>query len=229
MDNSPARSSSIDWPVIKRMLQSGTQIDVQFNETEQPISYAVVMTLESPMVFCLAIDKVDPSAIEKNASPMVFIPTVRDLCSLRMAIKGWAEGGRYLALSPLENVVFLRHRRSIRIKTPENISYRVQFEGRSNIYKGIAVQDISRGGLGLLVYAASPIQEDIQARLEITLPRSNKQISAIGSVSHCIPHGNLPRMYRIGIQFTRISPHDKQTIAMYIDQHLNGPQGVKKA
>lgn len=229
MNSSPSRNGSIDWPVIKRMLQSGTQIGVQFNETEQPISYVVVMALELPIVFCCAIGKVDPPGLEENPRPVVFIPTVRDLCSLRVTIKEWAEGGKYLALSPVENVAFLRRRRLIRIKAPENISYRVQFKGRSNIYKGIAVQDISRGGIGLLVYAASPIQEGIQAGVEIVLPRSNNQVSALGAVSYCVPYGGLPRMYRIGIQFTKVSPHDKQVIAMYIDQHLDGPQRVKKA
>ncbi|MCL6473112.1 MAG: PilZ domain-containing protein [Firmicutes bacterium] len=228
MDNLSATTSLVDWSSIKKMLEPGTQIDVQFGDSELPIAYAVIMALDSPIIFCRSIGAVDLSDIEQGATPTVFIPTARDLCSLRMIVRQLAENGVYLALSPAENASFLRRRRSIRIKTPENIGYRVQFDGRSNIYKGVAVQDISLGGIGLLVYAASPIDEGSQAKVEITLPRTEEQVSVIGVISHCISYGNLPRMYRVGIQFTRVSPRDKQIIAVYIDQYLDKPRRVKK-
>ncbi len=210
----------IDWPYIKKLLQPGTQVDVQFSDADEPSSYTVVMTLDTPLIFCRANEEVRLSYIEEGATPMMFIPATRDLCSLRVVVKQQAGDCAYIALSPIARAQILKRRRAIRIKSAEDISYRVRFEGKSNIYKGIAVQDIGRGGVGLLVYAASPVAEGMQAEVEISLPQASEKVSATGSVSYCIPHGNLPRMYRIGIQFTAISPQDKQTIAMYIDSSL---------
>jgi len=195
-------------------------VDVQFDESQPPLPYEVLMVLDVPIVVCRSMETTEPLEFEEGATPFVFIPGTRDFFSLRVTVKGAGEDGKYLALSPVSNAQFLRRRRMIRLKTPENIGYRVQFEGKSSIYKGIAVQDISRGGIGLLVYAASPIQEGSQAKIEISLSRGSEQISALGAVTHCEPHGNLPRMYRVGLQFTLISPRDKQLVAMYIDQLL---------
>lgn len=220
MGKSSNDNKLIDWPYIKKLLQPGVQVDVQFSDADAPLPYTVVMTLDTPLIFCRAVEDVELSFIEEGATPMMFIPASRDLCSLRVVVKQHAENGVYLALSPIASAQLLKRRRAIRIKSSEDISYRVRFEGKSNIYKGIAVQDIGRGGVGLLVYAACPIQEGIQATVEIVLPQANEKVSAVGLVSHCTPYGNLPRMYRIGIRFTTVSPQDKQAIAVYIDSTL---------
>jgi len=217
-DSLPVEGKIVDWPAIRMLLKPGTQIDVQLSEVEMPLPYIVLMALDIPLIFCRLDDSVILPEFEFAESQMVFIPTARDLCSLRVAIKEWAEGGRYLALAPVGNAEFLRRRRSIRIKTWEDINYRVQFEGKSNIYKGVAVEDIGRGGIGLLVYAAGPVHEGVHTKVRINLPGISDQVSAIGVVSHCLAQENLPRMYRVGIRFTRISPRDQQAIAMYIDQ-----------
>ncbi|NCO65153.1 PilZ domain-containing protein [Candidatus Aquicultor secundus] len=220
MGKSPNDAKLIDWPYIKKLLQPGTQVDVQFSDADEPLPYTVVMTLDTPLIFCRAIEDVRLPFVEEGATPMMFIPATRDLCSLRVVIKQQADNCAYLALSPIASAQILKRRRAIRIKSADDISYRVRFEGKSNIYKGIAVQDIGRGGVGLLVYAASPIQEGMQAEIEIVLPQASEKACATGSVSYCIQHGNLARMYRIGIRFTTISPRDKQMIAMYIDSSL---------
>jgi len=228
MSKLPAERNPIDWSLIKRTLQPGAQVDVQFHDSQPPLPYEVVMVLDVPIVICRSMQTIELLEFEEGATPLVFIPGIRDFFSLVVAIKGVGEDGKYLALSPESNIQFLRRRRMIRLKTPENIGYRVQFEGKSSIYKGIAVQDISRGGIGLLVYAASPIQEGSQAKIEISLARSSEQISALCAVTHCEPHGGLPRMYRIGLQFTLISPRDKQLVAMYIDQLLKSEDAKQR-
>lgn len=208
----------IDWPAIRMILKPGIQIDVQLNEIEPPLPYVVLMSLDIPIFFCRLVEGVEPPEFEIAESQMVFVPGIRDFCSLKVVIKDHAERGKYLALAPMANAEFLRRRRSIRVKTWEDISYRVQFEGKSNIYKGVAVEDIGRGGIGLLVYAAGPVQEGVEAKIRVNLPGVREQVLAGGIVSHCIAQENLPRMYRIGIRFTKISPRDQQTIAVYIDQ-----------
>ena len=220
MMNLPVEGNPVDWSAIRNILQPGMQIDVQFADAEAPINYTVVMVLDSQIIFCRLVDEERLPEVEGGETPMVFIPTLRDFYSARMLVEKSAENGRYIALSPSTNAQFLRRRRTIRIKAPENISYRIQFDGKSSIYKGIAVQDVGRGGIGLLVYAASPIQEGLRTQVEITIPKSNEQVAAVGKVSHCIPYGTQPRIFRIGIQFTTISPRDKQAISMYIDHHL---------
>lgn len=214
----PIGDNLVDWPAIRALLKQGTLIDIQVSEVEPPLPYIVLMTLDAPVFFCRLAEDANLPEYEPAESQVVFIPTARDFCSLRVFIKGWSEQGGYIALAPAANAEFLRQRRSVRIKASEDINYRVQFEGKSSIYKGVSVEDIGRGGIGLLVYAASSIPEGVQATVKISIPRANGQVLATGVVSYCIEHGNAPRMYRIGIKFTKISPRDQQTIAMYIDQ-----------
>jgi c-di-GMP-binding flagellar brake protein YcgR len=208
---------SIAWVDIKRILHPGTHIDVQLGEADLPLPYTVVMVLDEPLVFCRATGVID-TLQQSPTSAMVFIPTARDLCLFKATIKKATDGGAYIALEPTSKAEFLRHRRSIRVKTKDDINYRVQFAGKSNIYKGIAVQDLGRGGIGLVVYAAGPIVERSRAEVRITLPGIPNNILAHGIVSHCIPFNDLPRTYRVGIQFTKISPTDQQLIALYIEQ-----------
>lgn len=214
----PLEIEKVDWQAIRAILKPGMKIDVQFNEFDAPIAYAVVMALDIPVFFCRRTEPNSVIGFELSESPMVFVPTTRDLCSLRVVVKEAALNGEYLALMPAENAKFLRRRRSIRIRTWENISYRVQFDGKSNIYKGVAVEDIGRGGVGLLVYAAGPVEEGAPAKIKINLPGETDQVSATGVVTHCVTQENAPRMYRVGIKFTTISPRDQQTIAMYMQQ-----------
>lgn len=217
MSNRLSKNNSITWADIKRVLQPGMLIDVQFHEADMPLQYHVLMLLEEALIFCRSAEEVGLSALDGAVSAMVFIPTARDLCVFKVSIKQMAENGMYLALTPTTTPEFLRHRRSVRVKTHDDISYRVQFDGKSNIYKGIAVQDIGRGGIGLVVYAAGPIPEKSHAEVKVSFPKLNEQVSAQGVVSHCIPYGSMPRTYRVGIQFTKISPSHQQAIAMYIE------------
>ncbi|MDI6716152.1 MAG: PilZ domain-containing protein [Actinomycetota bacterium] len=218
----------IDWLSLKRVLKPGTQMDIQFDESDSPVPYVVLMTFDTPLVVCRIADGVKAPKVEEGSSPMIYMPASRDFCSFKAIVKQCAEGGAYLAISPETSAEFLRRRRSIRVKAPAGIAYRVQFEGKSNIYKGVSVQDISRGGIGLLVYAAGLIAEGTKVKIVIELPQLGERVSASGVVSHCVPYGSIPRMYRIGIRFTMISPRDKQTIAMFIDQHEKNVKSVSR-
>ena len=214
----PLEIEKIDWPAIRATLKSGTKIDVQFNQFDAPVAYVIVMALDIPVFFCRRVEANVTPKLELSENPMVYIPTTRDLCSLRVVVKESVLGAEYLALTPAENAKFLRRRRSVRIRTWENISYRVQFDGKSNIYKGVAVEDLGRGGIGLLVYAAGPVEQGVSAQIKINLPGESEQLAASGEVTHCIAQDNMPRMYRVGIKFVTISPRDQQTIAMYMEQ-----------
>jgi hypothetical protein len=214
----PLEIERIDWPAIRATLKPGTKIDVQFNRFDAPVAYVVVMALDMPVFFCRRLEADVVGEHEVSESPMVYIPTTRDLCSLKVVVKESVLGAEYLALMPAENARFLRRRRSIRIRTWENINYRVQFDGKSNIYKGVAVEDLGRGGIGLLVYAAGPVETGASAQIKIDLPGVSEQLAASGEVTHCIAQEQMPRMYRVGIKFASISPRDQQTIAMYMER-----------
>lgn len=220
MEKLARTGNSIDWPSIKRIVQSGVSVDIQLNEVEMPVQYNVLMVLDEPIIFVQSREQISLPDIKYGSTVMVFVPTARDLCLFKARVEQMAEDGTYLALTPTTNAEFLRHRRSVRVKTRDDLSYRIQFAGKSSIYKGIAVQDIGRGGIGLIVYAAGPIPEKVQTEVRIVFPGTTGSVVAQGAVSHCVPYGGLPRTYRVGIKFTMISPTDQQIIAMYIDRAL---------
>lgn len=216
-----AKNNLIHWPVTRKILSPGTQIDVQLNDSVMPLSYTVLMTLSHPLIFCRSVEDVIMSMVEDDTIVTVFAPIARGLCSLKMVVRHYAEEGRYLALSPTTQARVLKHRKSVRVVSPEDVSYRVQFGGKINIYRGITPIDLSDCGIGMLVYAANPMPQGSHAKIEIGLPEVKNLILTEGMVAHCTPCEDRTKLYRVGIKFTSIDPDDKKTIAAYVEDQLS--------
>lgn len=135
----------------------------------------------------------------------------------------------YITIIPISEPVLLRERNYFRLKTDDNISYRIQFDCTGNIYKGASIEDIGEGGIGVLVHAASGIVRGTGVKLSIELPQHNDAITIMGKVAHCSKSHRDARAYKIGIRFHNVKPQNMKAITDFIEQSRAGTRKSKRA
>ena len=94
---------------------------------------------------------------------------------------------------------------------PVELSARYQRDNKT-AWKGCTVTNISRGGMGIIVYLQEKIPLESPLVLEIIFPPEEKQIKATG-ILRWLEEGK--DIFIGGVEFTEIDPEDKWVLLDY--------------
>ena len=94
---------------------------------------------------------------------------------------------------------------------PVELSARYQRDNKT-AWKGCTVTNISRGGMGIIVYLQEKIPLESPLVLEIIFPPKEKQIKATG-ILRWLEEGK--DIFIGGVEFTEIDPEDKWVLLDY--------------
>jgi len=182
--------------------------------------FRVVMMLDDDTLMCQASNRTKLTTDIAGKSINSQFPTEEGSCAVKIRVLKQSSDGMFIAVAPIDKPAFRQQRQSFRLKPEENINFRIQFEGIGNIYRGVTIEDISKGGLGVLVRTSREIENGTKVRLFIELPKHDL-ITILGEVANSSRLDKSPRMFRIGIRFTGIDGKNLDTIADYIRAHAN--------
>jgi len=203
-------------PSATELLLEASNFSFQLEENEKPLYFQVVMNFDDKTFVCRTVNKSKITRYVTMKEVTILCPVRNGVCSIRARIIRQSLDGDYIAIVPISKPAVMQQRRSFRLKTGEDISYRIQFDSRGNIYKGAAIEDISDGGLGVLVHAANEIESGIKVKITIELSKHDEPIVIVGEVANCKKDNKFARAYRIGIKFTQIKEQDLHNIVTFI-------------
>ena len=95
-----------------------------------------------------------------------------------------------------------------------DLNARYSFEGNQKTWKGCTVVNISRDGMGIVVYLRERIPIGALLQFEIMFPSQEEPIKATG-VLQWIKEQREEMNFPGGIEFTKIDPEDKWTLLDY--------------
>ncbi|MFY3792846.1 flagellar brake protein [Ureibacillus sp. MALMAid1270] len=115
-----------------------------------------------------------------------------------------------LSLPPDEEIIKIQRRQFVRVRTSVDVA--VEFEQH---YLQFVTEDISAGGLALILNSNVPFQENDQVNLTIVLPFSNGDIHYIQTQSLVVRIFELNQMKIASIQFEDIDEVDQQKLLRF--------------
>ncbi|MDP2210110.1 MAG: PilZ domain-containing protein [Candidatus Aquicultor sp.] len=213
VENNPQLDNT---PSAKDLLLETANFSFQLQENENPLYFQVVMSLDDKTFVCRAANKSKITRYVTKKEVTILCPVRNGVCSMRARITRQTLDGDYIAITPIAKPAVMQQRRSFRLRTSEDIGYRIQFDSRGNIYKGAAIEDISDGGLGVLVHAAGEIESGTKVKITIELNKHDEPIVVLGEVANCKKHNKFARAYRVGIRFTHVKEQDLHNIVAFI-------------
>jgi len=204
---------------LNEIVFEGITFNFQLVESSSTHYFRVVMMLDDTFV-CQAANRTSLTTDITGKSIDTNFPTEEGSCTVKIRVLRQSSDGRFIAITPINKPALRQQRQSLRLKPDENINFRIQFEGIGNIYRGITIEDISEGGLGVLVRTSREIEDGTQVKLFIELPKHDL-ITILGEVANSSRYEKSSRMFRIGIRFTGIDRKNLNVITDYIKAHAN--------
>jgi c-di-GMP-binding flagellar brake protein YcgR len=86
--------------------------------------------------------------------------------------------------------------------------------GGNGKWKGCTVTNISRNGMGIIVYLQEKLPLDSYLQLEIMFPSKEKKVRAIG-ILKWLTEVKEEKSYMSGVEFVEIDPEDKWELLDY--------------
>lgn len=205
---------------LNEIVFEGITFNFQLEGSDSTHYFRVVLMLDNDTLLCQAANRTKLTTDMTGISINTQFPTDDGSCAVKVRVLKQSSDGMFIAIAPIDKPAFRQQRRSFRLKPDENISFRIQFEGIGNIYRGITIEDISEGGLGVLLRTSREIENGTQVKLFIELPKHDL-VTILGKVTNSSRYEKSPRIFRIGIRFTGINRKDLDVIAEYIRARAN--------
>ncbi|MCL6473316.1 MAG: PilZ domain-containing protein [Firmicutes bacterium] len=203
---------------LEEFLAKDAPFDLRLDGKEDALGFLVSAVLGRDLfVGKLASGKHLPERITGRLAIATFAGE-NALCLVRVSIKGQSSNGTNVTIQIDGEPTYKQQRRHQRLKTDDTIIFRIQFDSNGNIYRGIKIEDISEGGLGVLIHTAGEIEKGTRARILIELAK-REPIIILGEVTNCSKPGKSSRVYRIGIRFIDVKKEDLLYIANYVNRH----------
>lgn len=212
---------TIDNGWIEEFLVEGASFYVQLEELGRSLCFTISMEIENVFI-CrlkknqLAVNLADLAGREIN---VVFAEDI-NAALVKLNVLKHSTSGDLIAVVPVGEPEQLQTRQHPRIKPDGSICFRLQVNATGNIYRGAFVEDISQGGIGVIVYTSGEIRRGTAINLIMELSKG-ESLSVAGKVMNCSQYDKLNRTYRVGILYTDSNLPNLQKIAAFVQQQLN--------
>lgn len=203
-----------------QVLIEGADFHFQLEGSGKLHYFSIVLVQERNTFIACAHGLTQPTSFIVGEELVAEFPTEEGACSVKIRITGQSENSSYISFAQVDRLTFEQKRETPRLRPDESVGFRIQFESIGNIYRGVTIEDISAGGIGVLVRSSREVEKGTRARLFIELPRHDL-ITIYGEVMNCARSESSPRLYRIGLRFIKANPIDLKLISEYVRHNMS--------